>query len=151
LAAQMEAAAQGCDQVVFLDASEHRYIDELSGMNLFFIYADGTLVTPPTSGTILEGITRASILELAPELGLCPVERPITIDEWKVGVASGAITEVFACGTAAVVTPVGRLVWADGEVASTAGTGATMRIRERLIDTQYGRIGDTHHWMHRLV
>jgi branched-chain amino acid aminotransferase len=150
LLAQMEAGAHGCEQVVFLDAVEHRYIEELAGMNLFFVCADGTLMTPPTGGTILEGITRSSILELASGLGLNPVERPITIDEWKSGVASGAITEVFACGTAAVVTPVGRLMWAQGEVASPT-TAQTMAIREQLIDIQYGRRPDTHGWMHRLV
>jgi branched-chain amino acid aminotransferase len=151
LLAQMEASEQGCDQVVFLDAAEHKYIEELGGMNLYFVYADGTLVTPPTSGTILEGITRSSILELAKELGLQPVERPVTIDEWKSGVASGDIREVFACGTAAVVTPVGRLVWTDGEVSSAQTGEQTLRIREKLIDIQYGRQVDEHGWMHRLV
>ncbi len=151
LIAQMEASAQGCDQVVFLDAAERKYIEELGGMNLYFVYADGTLVTPPTSGTILEGITRSSILELAKELGLQPVERPVTLDDWKTGVESGEIREVFACGTAAVVTPVGRLVWADGEVASSGSGEQTLRIREKLIDVQYGREADEHGWMHRLA
>ncbi len=151
LAAQLEASEQGCDQVCFLDAAEHKYIEELGGMNLYFIYADGTLVTPPTSGTILEGVTRSSILELAKELGLQPVERPITIDEWQSGVASGEIREVFACGTAAVITPVGRLVWADGEVGSSQSGEQTMRLRQQLIDVQYGRRPDSHDWMYRLA
>jgi branched-chain amino acid aminotransferase len=151
LAAQMEASEQGCDQVCFLDAAEHKYIEELGGMNLYFVMADGSLVTPPTSGTILEGVTRGSILELGKELGLNPVERPVTIDEWQQGVASGAIREVFACGTAAVITPVGRLVWSDGEVGSSATGEQTMRLREKLIDVQYGRQADTHAWMYRLA
>jgi branched-chain amino acid aminotransferase len=151
LAAQMEASENGCDQVVFLDAEEHKYIEELGGMNLYFVHADGTLVTPETSGTILEGITRSSIIELSKSLGLTPVERRISIDEWKDGVASGAIREVFACGTAAVVTPIGRLVWGDGEVGSMETGEVTSQIRSRLIDMQYGRSADEHGWMHRLV
>ena len=151
LIAQREAADHGCEQVVFLDAAEHRYVEELAGMNLFFVYADGTLATPPTSGTILEGVTRASLLALAPELGLTPIERPITIDEWRDGVRCGAITEVFACGTAAVVTPVGQLVWSGGEVATSGDNATTMALRERLIDIQYGRQTDAHHWLHQLA
>jgi branched-chain amino acid aminotransferase len=151
LAAQMEASEHGCDQVVFLDAEEHQYIEELGGMNLYFVHADGTLVTPETSGTILEGVTRASLMEIAKDLGLTPVERRISIDEWKNGVASGAIREVFACGTAAVITPVGRLVWDGGEVGSMETGEMTSQLRSRLIDVQYGRAADSRNWMHRLV
>jgi branched-chain amino acid aminotransferase len=151
LAAQIEASDQGCDQVVFLDAEEHKYIEELGGMNLYFVHADGTLVTPETSGTILEGITRSSIIELSKTLGLTPVERRISIDEWKDGVASGSIREVFACGTAAVITPVGRLVWEDGEVGSMETGEMTSQLRSKLIDIQYGRAADANGWLHRLV
>jgi branched-chain amino acid aminotransferase len=151
LAAQIQASERGCDQVVFVDAEEHRWIEELGGMNLWFVYADGRLVTPPTSGTILEGVTRASILQMAGEFGLKVEERPISIDEWQKGVASGEIKEVFACGTAAVVTPVGRLVWNDGEVGDGIAGEFTMQIRKRLIDIQYGRTPDAHHWLYRLV
>jgi branched-chain amino acid aminotransferase len=151
LAAQMEATEQGCDQVVFLDAEEHKYIEELGGMNLYFVYADGTLVTPETSGTILEGITRSSVIELANTMGLTPVERRISIDEWKDGVSGGAIREVFACGTAAVITPVGRLVWGEGEVGSMETGEVTSQLRSKLIDIQYGRAVDTNGWLHRLV
>src|SRR5262249_26011126 len=111
LAAQVEASEHGCEQVCFLDAVERRWVEELGGMNLYFVHADGRLVTPELTGTILEGVTRSSILALAKEQGLDVEERRVGIDEWRSGVASGAITEVFACGTAAVVTPVGRLVW----------------------------------------
>ncbi len=114
LVAQQEAIAEGCDQVVFLDAAEGRYVEELGGMNLYFVHDDGSIVTPATSGTILEGITRSSIIELCGKLGHSVEERAITIDEWRDGVASGRITEVFACGTAAVVTPVGTLKWRGG-------------------------------------
>ena len=108
LVAQQEATAHGCDQVVFLDAQEGKYVEELGGMNMYFVLDDGRIVTPET-GTILEGITRASIIELAGKLGHQVEERKVSIDEWRDGVASGRITEIFACGTAAVVTPVGTL------------------------------------------
>jgi branched-chain amino acid aminotransferase len=153
LAPMVEAAERGCEQVCFLDAVEQKWVEELGGMNVYFVRADGTLVTPETSGTILEGVTRSSILQLAKELGLDIEERQISIDEWRDGVASGEITEVFACGTAAVVTPVGRLVWEDGSVGDPdAPTGpVTAQIRQRLIDIQYGHVEDTHGWMRRLV
>lgn len=153
LVAQQEAIANGCDQVCFLDATEHRWVEELGGMNLYFVHDDGSIVTPELSGTILEGITRASILELAAEGGHKIEERRIDVDEWRAGVQSGHITEVFACGTAAVVTPIGRLAWDGGEL-TMAGAEAgpvTAQIREALVGIQYGRVEDTHGWLHRVV
>jgi branched-chain amino acid aminotransferase len=151
LVAQQEATAQGCDQVVFLDVAEGRYVEELGGMNMYFVYADGHIVTPET-GTILEGITRSAIIELAEKAGHQVEERKFSIDEWREGVASGEITEVFACGTAAVVTPVGTLKWAGGEVAGSTEAGSlTMEIRQALVDIQYGRADDTFGWMHQVV
>jgi branched-chain amino acid aminotransferase len=149
LVAQQEAIAQGCDQVVFLDSQEGRYVEELGGMNLYFVHDDGRIVTPE-SGTILEGITRSSIIELAGKLGHQVEERKFSIDEWRDGVTSGAITEVFACGTAAVVTPVGTLKWDSGETPAPASTDLTMKIRQALVDIQYGRAEDTFGWMHRV-
>jgi branched-chain amino acid aminotransferase len=152
LVAQQEAIGEGCDQVVFLDAAEGRYVEELGGMNLYFVHDDGTIVTPATSGTILEGITRSSIIELCGKLGHAVEERPFTIDEWRDGVASGRITEVFACGTAAVVTPVGELKWRGGSVGGGEDTGpVTSQVRTALVDIQYGRAEDTFGWMHRVV
>jgi branched-chain amino acid aminotransferase len=151
LAAQLEASENGCDQVCFVDTVEKKWVEELGGMNLYFVFANGDLVTPPTGGTILEGVTRSSVLELGKELGLNPVERPVSIDEWREGVTSGAIREVFACGTAAVVTPVGRLVWDGGEVGNHSAGEMTMRIRDSLINVQYGRAADSHHWMYQLA
>ncbi len=150
LVAQQEATANGCDQVVFLDGQEGRYVEELGGMNMYFVHDDGTIVTPEI-GTILEGITRSSIIELAGKLGHQVEERKFSIDEWREGVTSGRITEVFACGTAAVVTPVGALKWNGGEVPAPASTDLTMRIRQALVDIQYGRAEDTFGWMHRIV
>ena len=149
LVAQQEAIEQGCDQVVFLDGQEGRYVEELGGMNLYFVHADGRIVTPET-GTILEGITRASIIELAGKLGHPVEERKFSIDEWREGVASGDIVEIFACGTAAVVTPVGTLKGAYGETPAPPSTDLTMRLRDSLVAIQYGRAEDTFGWMHRV-
>jgi branched-chain amino acid aminotransferase len=150
LIAQQEASANGCDQVVFVDALERRWVEELGGMNVFFVFDDGSLVTPPVSGTILEGVTRDAIRTIAAEHGHATVERPIGIDEWRAGVTSGRITEVFACGTAAVVTPLGRLAWRGGEL--TMGDGnpgkVTQDIRDSLLAVQYGHVPDAHGWMH---
>ena len=150
LVAQQEAIAQGCDQVVFLDVAEGRYVEELGGMNLYFVYADGHIVTPET-GTILEGITRSAIIDLAQQKGHKVEERKFSIDEWRSGVASGEITEVFACGTAAVVTPVGTLKWEGGQVQGSTEAGPlTLEIRQALVDIQYGRAEDPFGWMHRV-
>ncbi len=150
LIAQQQASAQGCDQVVFLDAEEGRYVEELGGMNMFYVFSDGRLVTPAT-GTILEGITRRTILEVAQTLDLKVEERRLSIDEWRDGVASGEISEVFACGTAAVVTPVGSLKWEGGGTPEIEEPGeTTMRIRQALVDVQFGRAEDVHDWLHRV-
>ncbi len=149
LVAQQEATAQGCDQVVFLDGQEGTYVEELGGMNMYYVFDDGRIVTPET-GTILEGITRASIIELAGKLGHQVEERKLSIDEWRDGVTSGRIREIFACGTAAVVTPVGALKSAGGEVPAPPSTDLTMRIRQALVDVQFGRAEDTFGWMHQV-
>lgn len=153
LVAQREAAEHGCDQVVFVDAVERRWVDELGGMNVCFVYADGRLVTPPTAGTILEGVTRASVLELAGDLGLTAQERPVSVDEWREGVASGAISEVFACGTAAVLTAIGELRWDGGQVDSAPGGTegpVTAQLRDALIGIQTGTKPDARGWMHQV-
>lgn len=148
---QEQAADKGCDQVVFLDALEGKWVEELGGMNLYFVYSDGRIVTPST-GTILEGITRDSVHTLAEDLGYRVEERRIAIDEWRAGVASGEITEIFACGTAAVITPVGELVWERGSVVSLPPSDSVgTKIRSRLVDIQYGRAEDAHHWLHRIA
>jgi len=157
LAAQVQGSANGCDQVAFLDAVEHKWVEELGGMNLFFVHGDGTMVTPELTGTILEGVTRSSILELAGDLGFTVKERRVSIDQWRDGVTSGEITEVFACGTAAVVTPVGRLAWQAGQLVIgdhdvNGGVGpVTASIRQSLLDVQYGRAADSRGWLTRLV
>ncbi|HWV26192.1 MAG TPA: branched-chain amino acid aminotransferase [Aeromicrobium sp.] len=149
---QQEGAQHGCDQVVFLDPLERTYIEELGGMNLFFVRSDGSLVTPELSGSILEGITRDSIITLARDLGHEVEERKVSIEEWRDGIADGSIVEVFACGTAAVVTPVGTLKWAEGELTWGDGSAGkiTADLRSALIDIQYGRAEDRHGWVTRI-
>jgi branched-chain amino acid aminotransferase len=155
LLAQQEAIEHGCDQVAFLDTVEKKWVEELGGMNLYFVYDDGSIVTPELSGTILEGITRDSVLELCGTLGHKVEERRFSVDEWREGVRDGRIVEVFACGTAAVVTPVGTLKWNGGEVSSVPADAeagpVTMKVRQALVDIQYGRAEDTFGWMHRVV
>jgi branched-chain amino acid aminotransferase len=148
LVAQQEAIANGCDQVVFLDAVERRWVEELGGMNIFFVLDDGTLVTPELTGSILEGVTRDTILTLAKELGHEVEERRVDVDEWRKGVEAGRITETFACGTAAIVTSIGTLRWHGGEVVAGAATPVADEVRRTLVDIQHGRTPDTHGWMH---
>jgi branched-chain amino acid aminotransferase len=149
LVAQAQAADEGCDQVVWLDAVEHRYVEEMGGMNLYFVRSDGRLVTPALTGSLLPGVTRDSILALGRDLGLEVEERLISTEEWEEGCADGTITEVFACGTAAVVTPVGQVKHSRGSfTVADGGSGAvTMKIREALLGIQQGTAPDPHGWM----
>lgn len=153
LIAQMEAEAHGCKQVLFLDQLNDNAVEELGGMNVFFVMKDGSLVTPALSGTILEGVTRSSVMQVARDMGREVTERKITLDEWRDGVASGDIVEVFACGTAAVITPIGVLKDSTEFIGSDdAKAGATtLAIREQLLGIQTGAIEDTHGWLTRLV
>ena len=155
LLAQAQAAENGCDQVVWLDAIERRFIEEMGGMNLFFVFGSGgsaRLVTPELTGSILPGVTRDSLLHLASDAGFAVEERKIDVDEWQKKVAAGEITEVFACGTAAVITPVSHVKYTDGEF--TIGDGepgeVTMALRDTLTGIQRGTFADTHGWMARL-
>lgn len=151
LVAQAQAAEQGCDQVVWLDAVERRWIEEMGGMNLYFVFGD-RIVTPELTGSLLPGITRASLLRIAADLGYEVSEGRISVDDWRNGNADGSLTEVFACGTAAVITPVGSVKSARANW--TVGDGqpgeVTMKLRQALLDVQTGAVPDTHGWMHRL-
>ena len=152
LVPQGEAMARGHDQVVFLDAEQHKWIEELGGMNLYFVMDDGSLITPPLTGTILPGITRDSLMTLAREEGLTVREERYSIDQWRDDAASGKLVETFACGTAAVVTPVGKVASHDGEFAiGSGGPGQlTQRLKARLVDIQRGAAPDTHGWIVKL-
>jgi branched-chain amino acid aminotransferase len=156
LAAQAEASERGCDQVVWLDAANHSYVEEMGGMNLCFVYGSGEharIVTPKLTGTLLAGVTRDSLLTLAGDLGYGAEEGMISTEDWRAGNASGEITEVFACGTAAVITPVGEVKSAQAEW--TVGDGqpgpVTMRLRRALLDLQTGVAADPHGWMYQLA
>jgi branched-chain amino acid aminotransferase len=143
------AMEKGFDQVLWLDAREHRYVEEVGAMNILFIM-DNRLVTPALSGTILPGITRKSLLEMAPDLGIEPVERPVAIDELIEGVESGSVTEVFGAGTAAVISPVGKITYDDKTyVINENRTGPwTEKFYDTLTGIQYGDIEDNYGWVH---
>jgi branched-chain amino acid aminotransferase len=152
LVAQAEATAQGCDQVVFLDAAEHKWVEELGGMNLFFVFEDGSIITPPLTGTILPGITRNSIIELARGQGLTVREEPYSIDQWRSDAQSGKLRETFACGTAAVVTPVGTVKSSQGSftIGGNQSGPVTAALRSALVSIQRGDAADPHGWVHRI-
>ena len=153
LVAQAEATRQGCDQVVFLDAAERRWIEELGGMNIFFVFDDGSLSTPPLGGTILPGITRASLLEIARERGMTVREEPYSFAQWREDAASGRLREAFACGTAAVVTSIGVVRSAGGDFTiGNGGEGSVAAsLRDSLVGIQRGRLPDARGWVHRLA
>ena len=153
---QEQAIAAGCDQVVYLDAQEKRWVEELGGMNLFFVVGSGDdaeLVTPELSGTLLPGITRDSLITLARERGHRVTERKFSLDEWRSGVLDGSITETFACGTAAVITPIGEVKARTGDFTVGDGTPGpvAMGLRAALLDIQHGRVPDTRGWLHRIA
>ena len=152
LLAQAEAIEHGCDQVVFLDASEHLWVEELGGMNVFFVFGDGSMVTPPLSGTILPGITRDAVIQLARKAGHTVREERYSIDAWRADAASGKLKEVFACGTAAVIAPIGKIKSRTGEI--TIGGGAagpvTAAIKAKLVGIQRGDVADEFGWVRRI-
>jgi branched-chain amino acid aminotransferase len=155
-AGQLQALEHGCDQVVWLDAAERRWVEEMGGMNLFFVYgsgADAQLMTPAPTGSLLHGITRDSLLKLGPDLGIPAHEGKISVEDWRAGCASGEITEVFACGTAAVITPVATVRGRDGDwTVGDGGPGpVTMRLREQLLGIQFGHVDDPHGWIHKII
>ncbi|AZK96704.1 MULTISPECIES: branched-chain amino acid aminotransferase [Streptomyces] len=151
LLAQAEAAEKGCDQVVWLDALEHRWVEEMGGMNLYFVYGD-KIVTPELTGSLLAGITRDSLLTLARDLGYESVEGRISTEQWRRDTENGTLTEVFACGTAAAITPVGRVKSTTGEWLQSGGEPGelTMQLRNKLLAIQTGAEADEHGWMHEL-
>lgn len=156
LVAQAQAAEQGCDQVVWLDATERRWIEEMGGMNLYFVKGSGkdaTIVTPSLTGSLLPGITRDSLLQLAADRGYAVEEGRLSVEDWQQGNADGTITEVFACGTAAVITPVGSVKSTGAEwTVGDGGAGPiTMELRKALLDIQTGAEADTHGWQHKIV
>ena len=156
LIAQAEAASHGCEQVVWLDAVERKWIEEMGGMNLYFVYGSGDsarLVTPTLTGSLLPGITRDSLLTVAADLGYLATENAISVDQWRDGAEAGEITEVFACGTAAVITPVGQVKSRKSghwEINEGQPGPVTMQLREALLNIQTGQVPDKHQWLHTI-
>ncbi|NJQ01279.1 branched-chain amino acid aminotransferase [Streptomyces zingiberis] len=152
LVAQAQAREKGCDQVVWLDPVERRFVDEMGTSNLFFVYGR-TLVTPELSGTLLAGVTRDSVLALAAELGYRAEEGKVGVEEWRADAESGALTEVFSCGTSSMITPVGSVRSADGDWTVGGGVPGpvTSRLREELTGIQSGTRPDPFGWVHKIA
>ena len=153
LLAQSEAIAAGCDQVLFLDAIERRWVEELGGMNVFFVFAEGSLVTPPLGGTILPGITRDSLITVARGLGHEVREEPYSIEQWQDDAGRGHLVEAFACGTAAVVSPIGHVKGSDRAFSIADGRPGpvTAGLRTALFDIQHGTVPDPHGWLEKII
>jgi branched-chain amino acid aminotransferase len=149
LLATRQAQENGYSQVLWLDAGEHRYVEEVGAMNIFFIL-DGKLVTPALGGTILHGITRQSVLDLAPALGIPVEERRIAIEEVIAGINSGKLSEIFGAGTAAVISPVGKIGFHGKDyIVNNNRTGIwSQTFFDTLIGLQYGEIPDKYGWMY---
>ena len=152
LIAQYEGYEQGCSQVLFIEPSGTGRVEELGGMNVFVVTADGALVTPALEGTILHGVTRDSILTVGRSLGLDVQERRLPASELKAGIASGEFVEAFCCGTAAVISPISAFKSSSGAFSLPPGSGSTtMKIRNAITDIQFGRAEDTFGWMRRIA
>jgi branched-chain amino acid aminotransferase len=148
LRASMEAAHQGFDQVLWLDAVQRKYVEEVGSMNICFLF-DGKVVTSPLKGTILDGITRRSILTLVKEMGYPVEERALSVDEIMEGAESGRLSEAFGTGTAAVVSPVGQFTYRDRTATFGGGKAGelTLKLYDALTGIQYGRLPDQHGWV----
>ena len=143
-----EAKEKGYSQVLWLDAIEGRFIEEVGAMNICFVYEGKRIVTPPLTGSILPGITRKSVLHLGKDLGYDVAEEPIDVNDMLADVKSGKITEVFGCGTAAVIAPVGKFGYKDDEytINNYEVGPVAKRLYQELTDIQYGRIEDRFGW-----
>lgn len=139
----------GCEQVCFVDAATKTYLEELGGMNMFTVHKDGHLETPSLTGTILPGVTRRSVIQLAKDHGRDVVETMIKLDDLLEDIKSGEVTEVFACGTAAIITPIGRFKSEkfDVTVSNNESGKFTVDLRNELLGIQLGEIEDPHNWM----
>ncbi len=148
IAVSEAARESGCQQVLWLDALERRYVDEVGAMNIAFVYDNQEIRTPPLSGAILHGVTRDSVLRLAPDLGYDMREQTLAIEDVWRDIESGRITEAFGMGTAAVIAPVGRLVFREREALLNGGdTGpVARRLYDELTGIQYARRPDPYHW-----
>ena len=151
LMAQNEAKKKGYAQVLWLDAIEHKYVEEVGTSNIFFVIGD-ELLTSPLTGSILPGITRDSVLQLARDLGIKAVERRLSIDEVYAAHDAGTLKEIFSTGTAAAVSPIGELCYRDRIISVNGGkTGElSARLLHELQAMQRGQREDRHHWLVRV-
>ncbi len=147
-----EARSLGYSQVLWLDAVERRYVEEVGAMNICFVYGGERIVTPPLTGSILPGVTRRSVIELGRDLGYEVAEEMVDVDEMIADLKSGAITEVFGCGTAAVISPVGKLGYrAEAMLVNNNEPGPVAeRLFHELTDIQHGRVPDRFNWTYQI-
>lgn len=145
-----QAAKAGYTQVLWLDAIEGRYVEEVGAMNICFVRKDGTITTPSLSGSILGGITRDSVLQLAPTLGYSVTQQRLDIETVLIDIQSGEITEVFGCGTAAVISPIGRVGYKgqDYIVNNNESGPVAQHIFNELTAIQYGESEDNFSWVY---
>ncbi len=153
LAPLQEARKNGCAQVLFLDAQHGQFLEALGGMNIFVVYKDGSLATPALSDSILAGVTRQSIIEIAKADGHRVDERQISLEEVRTGLANGDVTELFACGTAAVLFPISILKSHSFSysIPNAEAAKVSLSLRQKLTDIQYGREKNGGNWMHKLT
>ena len=152
LRAQAEALRHGCDQTLFLDAAERRWIEELGGMNIFFVFDDGSMCTPPLDGNILPGVTRDCLITMARAKGVEVREERYSLDQWRQDAASGRVAEAFACGTAAVIAPISKVRSPQGDFAigdGATGGPVTKAMRTALVEIQRGLAPDPYGWVQR--
>lgn len=149
LLGEYKGIENGCEQVCFVDAATKTYLEELGGMNMMVVHKDGHVETPSLTGNILPGVTRRSIIQLLEDRGHDVVETMIKLSDLLEDIKSGEVTEVFACGTAAIITPIGRFKSNDFDVEVSGGaTGElTVSLREELLGIQLGEVEDKHNWM----
>jgi branched-chain amino acid aminotransferase len=147
-----DARQKGYSQVLWLDAIERRYVEEVGAMNICFVYDGRRIVTPSLTGSILPGVTRRSVIELGRHLGYEVEEAMIDVHEMLADVQSGRITEVFGCGTAAVIAPVGKFGFHDEEIIINTGQAGPVahELFQRLTDIQYGRVPDPFGWTYTI-
>ena len=149
LLGEYKGVENGCEQVCFVDAATKTYLEELGGMNMMAVHKDGHVETPSLTGNILPGVTRRSLIQLLQDKGHDVVETMIALDQLLEDIKSGEVTEVFACGTAAIITPIGRFKSEKFDVTvADGGSGKlTCELRDELLGIQLGEVEDPHNWM----
>jgi branched-chain amino acid aminotransferase len=148
----MLAQQAGYDQILWTDAIEHKYFEESGTMNVMFVI-DGKVVTPPNSDTILKGITRDSVLQIARHMGVSIEERPVSVEEVINGIESGRVTEVFGAGTAVVVSPFSVIGYQGKDymlAEHPAGQSIAIKIKNYLTDIRTGKVDDTFGWVYKV-